>query len=195
MRKAHLAAAFLLTLTAFDVKAQQPLSDYDRGRLDRLAEARNTALGEAMDASVADRAAIDEALRPAARAISARELTGNWRCRVMKIGGLAPARVYPFYACRVRQMPDGLYFEKYTGSLKIAGYVEEGPQGMVLLGAHSVRMAPYAQYSGGNRGGAGSITSSGDEVGIISSIGPGRARIELPYPLIESTFDVIELRR
>lgn len=196
MRKTQLAAAaFLLALTAFDVKAQEPLSDFDQGRLERLSEARSAALGEAMDASVADRAAIDEALGPSGRPVSARELTGNWRCRVMKIGGIAPARVYAWYPCRVSQAADGLFFEKRGGSLRIAGYIEEGPLGMVFLGAHSVGNGPYARYSGGHRGGAGAITSSGDEVGIISGIGARHVRIELPYPLIESTFDVIELRR
>jgi hypothetical protein len=196
MRKTQFAAAaLLLACTAFDVKAQEPLSDFDRGRLERLSEARANALDELMDGSPADRAAVDEALGPQGRPISARELTGNWRCRVMKIGGLAPARVYAWYPCRVRQAEDGLYFEKRGGQLRIAGYIEEGPLGMVLLAAHSVGNGPYARYSGGHRGGAGAITSSGDEVGVISGIGAGHVRIELPYPLIESTFDVIELRR
>jgi hypothetical protein len=195
MRKAHLVAALLLSTLAFDVKAQVQISDYDIDRLERLAEAKATALDELQDAAMNDRAAVEDVLRPEGRAITARDLDGNWRCRIMKVGGLEPAKVYPWFNCRISQKADGLYFEKRNGSERLSGYIEEGPNGLVLLGAISVRNETPNLYSGGRQGGAGARSSTNDQVGLISSIGQGRARIEFPYPLIESTFDVIELRR
>ena len=41
----------------------------------------------------------------------------------------------------------------------------------------------------------GAVQTPDDEIGLLSGIGPGHARIELPYPVQESAFDVIELRR
>ena len=194
MRKAHLAAALLLSTLAFDVKAQAPISTYDIDRLERLPEARAQALDELQEAPVNDRAAVEDVLRPEPRAITARDLDGDWRCRIMKVGGMAPARVYPWFSCRVSQRDDGLYFEKRTGSERLGGYIEEGPNGLVLLAARGTAERP-AVYSGGREGGAGARASSNDQVGLISSLGVDWARIELPYPLIESTFDIIELRR
>ena len=195
MRKAHIAAALLLSTLAFDVKAQQPISPFDIDRLERLPEAKAKALEELQDAAINDRAAVEDVLRPEARAITARDLGGDWRCRIMKVGGLAPAKVYPWFSCRVSQREDGLFFEKRNGSERLSGYIEEGPNGLILLGALSVRDEAPNLYSGGREGGAGARSSSNDQVGLISSLGDGRARIEFPYPLIESTYDIIELRK
>jgi hypothetical protein len=62
------------------------------------------------------------------------------------------------------------------------------------LGELTVKTEKQKPYSGGNEG-AGAPATSGDAVGVVSSIGRGHARIEFPYPVIESDFDVIELKR
>jgi hypothetical protein len=58
----------------------------------------------------------------------------------------------------------------------------------------TVRDEKQHPYSGGGTG-FGAIATPNDYVGVVSSIGSNRARIEFPYPVIESVFDVIELRR
>jgi hypothetical protein len=63
----------------------------------------------------------------------------------------------------------------------------------VLLGAASVKGEPPHRYSGnGATAGAGHARRRGRR---SRRHGPGLARIEFPYPVQESTFDVIELKR
>ena len=175
---------------------QDEVSGYDQNRLAKLDESRAEALLEAEAGGAArDLAAIHGVLDAPGRPISERALMGNWQCRIMKLGGISPTIVYSWFRCRVRETRDGLYFEKLTGTERISGYLSPYRGGRVLLmGALTVNNERPRPYSGGNRG-AGAITSSRDAVGVISAIGPGHARIEFPYPAIESTFDAIELRR
>jgi hypothetical protein len=194
MRKSYVLAALLLATTAFDVKAQE-ISAGDRDRLERLEEAKARALDEASDAPVELRAAVDSVLAPEPSPISEPDLLGNWRCRIIKMGGLAPAVIYDWFTCRISDSRDGLFFEKLRGSQRISGYLDRFEDGYVLLGALSVGDERQNRYSGGREGGAGSRISTNDQVGVLSGIGPDRARIEFPYPHLESTFDVIELRR
>lgn len=196
------AQALLFTLliagTAASALAawEEDITDFDRQRLAQLEDSRAKGLAEAdAGASEVDRNAIHSVLDPAGGPITAQELTGNWRCRIMKLGGLSPAMVYDWFSCRARQTNRGLFFEKLTGSERLSGYLDAYEGGrFVLLGAITVRDEKQKPYSGGNTG-IGAPTSSSDVAGIVSSIGAGRARIEFPYPAIESTFDVIELAR
>jgi hypothetical protein len=196
MRKATLIAALLLSTTAFDVAGQQ-ISDFDRDRLARLDEARAKAMDEAAEAGIAERAAIDSVMEAESGPISEQELMGAWRCRIMKVGGYAPAKLYDWYHCRISETDSGhLFFEKIDGGQLIAGTLDPiGDNSYVLLGAMSVKGAPRAVYSGGPGAGAGAPTAISDQVGLVSMIGPDRARIEFPYPAIESTFDIIEMQR
>jgi hypothetical protein len=171
------------------------ISALDNDRIARLEEAKSRALGESLDAPVEIRAAIDSVLGPEPRPISEPELLGDWQCRFIKLGGLAAAVMYDWFECRVRNTEHGLYFEKLRGSQRISGYLEPYGEGYVLIGALSVQDAPQNRYSGGREGGAGNLFSTNDQVGILSSIGINRARIEFPYPHLESVFDILELRR
>ncbi len=129
------------------------------------------------------------------RPISAHELTGAWQCRTMKLGGLTPDIIYTWFRCSVRETKGGLYFQKETGTSRISGYLEPYDGGrFVLLGELTVKNERPKPYSGGNAG-EGAPTTSGDAVGVVSAIGAGHARIEFPSPVIESFFDVIDLKR
>lgn len=190
-------AAFLVAGTAAPALAdwQQEISSYDRGRLANFDQARAAGLGEAdAGASPIDRNAIHGVLDPQSRPISAQELAGNWRCRLMKLGGLEPAIVYGWQNCRFRNTPNGLYFEKLTGTQRFSGYADPDGDRFILLAGMSVRDEGQNPYSGGGTG-FGAIATPNDYVGVVSSIGPNRARIEFPLPVIESVFDVIELQR
>ena len=39
------------------------------------------------------------------------------------------------------------------------------------------------------------VLTPDDQIGLLSMIGGGHLRVEFPYPLQESTMDVLELRR
>jgi hypothetical protein len=192
-----IAAALLIAATAAPAVAawQDQVNDFDRDRLGKLEQSRTYGLMRAEGASPVQLGAIHEVLDPAGGPISARELEGEWQCRQMKLGGLAPAMVYSWFNCRVRQTRYGLYFEKYTGTERMSGYLEPFDGGrLVLMGAISAGDQRPKPYSGGNAG-FGNVSTSSDVVGVVSAIGPGHARIEFPFPVIESDFDVMEMRR
>jgi uncharacterized protein DUF4893 len=175
---------------------QNEVNSYDQSRLLRLGDSRADGLREAeRGAPRRDLDAIHGALGPQGGPISGRALLGTWQCRQMKLGGLTPSIVYDWFTCRVRETRNGLYFEKVTGTEKISGYLEDYENGrMLLLGAITVKKERSKPYSGANIG-AGAETTSSDAVGVVSSAGRSRARIEFPYPNIESDFDVMELKR
>ena len=191
--------ALLLLLLAFTEPAEAAwearITAFDRDRIERLAGSRAEGLAAAEAAKPAIRTTIHNVVARQAGPISAQALTGVWRCRTMKLGGIASAIVYDWFTCRVRTNKYGLYFEKISGSQHMAGYLEDYGDGrMILLGAMSVKKDHPRPYSGANPG-VGVASSSSDIVGLVSSLGPGHARIEFPYSLIESDFDVVELRR
>lgn len=187
------AAALIFTASTAQAGWRDEASAFDVNRIAKLDEARAKGLTEAEAGS--DMATIHAVLDPAPQNASERELTGRWRCRTIKLGGLTPDVVYGWYACRISQRDGGLYFEKLTGSQRLSGALyarDEG--GYVLLAATNVKGEPQHRYSG-NHPSVGAAATPDDAVGVLTAIGPGRARIEFPYPMQESTFDVIELKR
>ncbi len=192
--KGLLFGAALLTLsTAAQAGWQEDATPFDVNRISKLDESRAKGLAEAQAGS--DIATIRAVLDPAPEAIGEGALAGKWRCRTIKLGGLTPDVVYSWFNCRISHRDGGLFFEKVTGSQRVAGMLyprEEG--GYVLLGALSVGNEPPHRYSG-NHESAGAEATPDDAVGVLSATGSNHARIEFPYPVQESTFDVIELKR
>jgi hypothetical protein len=186
------AALSLLASTAF-AGWREEASPFDAQRLSQLQESKEKGLQEA--SAGPDMATIHAVLDPRSNPIGASEAAGSWRCRTIKLGGMTPSVVYGWFSCRVSYRGGGLYFQKLSGSQRIAGYLypdESG--GLVLLGANTVKGEPERHYSG-NGASVGAPATPDDAVGVMESIGPGHARIEFPYPVQESTFDVVELKR
>lgn len=186
-------AALLSFSSAAQAGWQEDATPFDANRISKLEESRAKGLAEAQAGS--DMATIHAVLDPAPEAIGDGALAGKWRCRTIKLGGLTPDVVYSWFNCRISHRDGGLFFEKVTGSQRVAGVLyprEEG--GYVLLGALSVGNEPAHRYSG-NHESAGAEATPDDAVGVLTAIGGNRARIEFPYPVQESTFDVIELKR
>jgi hypothetical protein len=198
MRANPLSLALVVTLfsgTAAFAGWQDVASSFDQQRLARLSEAKQKALAEAKAGTGAgDASAIDSALGPESHAPSADELVGAWRCRTIKLGGITPYVVYSWFNCRISNHGGGLYFEKTSGSQRTNGFLYPGEGGLVYLGASSVIGEPPHAYSG-NGASAGAPAAPDDQIGILTMISPGHARLELPFPLQESTLDVIELKR
>jgi len=166
----------------------------DVQRLAQLTESRNKGLEEAQAAGGSDLATIRSVLQSGTVAATPRALVGKWRCRTMKLGGLTPAVVYSWFNCRVSDKAGTLAFEKLTGSQRTSGTLYPDGEGFVYLGGSYVSGEKPHPYSG-NRAGAGSETTPDDQIGRLMLLYDGRARLELPYPSRESTFDVIELKR
>jgi hypothetical protein len=172
-------AAFALLTTPAFAGWQDQASQADQQRLSRLDEARQRGLSEAQ--SGGDMGAIQEALGPPSRGASAGEFAGTWRCRQMKL-------------CRISNRGGHLFFEKVNGSQRTQGWLYPDGGTFVYLGAQSARNEPPHAYSGSSPS-LGASQTPDDQIGRLSMIGSGHARLEIPFPIQESTFDVIELRR
>lgn len=189
------AAALAFSATAALAGWQDVASQADQQRLAHLGEAKQKALAEAhAGAGSGDASAIEAALGPASHAPSAGELTGSWRCRTIKLGGIAPYVVYSWFNCRISNRDGGLFFEKTSGSQHTQGFLYPGEGGLVYLGASSVVGEPPHAYSGSGAG-AGAGATPDDQIGFLTAMSANHARLEMPYPVQESTYDVIELKR
>jgi hypothetical protein len=201
-RKAEAALAALLVLScAANAGWREDASASDVQRLGQLAEARAKGLLEAETGNPADVAAIKSILQ--AGPVSAGRLTGTWKCRTLKLGGVTPAIVYGWFTCRISEREGRLFFEKLGGSQRTSGYLYPDAGGpkpgyYVYLGAS------YVHYNGANENApkysgtgasVGAVQTPDDQIGLLSLLTDGRARLELPSPVQESTFDVIELKR
>ncbi|HUB84621.1 MAG TPA: DUF4893 domain-containing protein [Rhizomicrobium sp.] len=186
-----LFAVSLFAATAAEAGWQDVASQYDQKRLMMLQESRAEGLQQAQAGR--DMGAINEVLGPQGRPIE--NLSGMWRCRQMKLGGMTPSRVYDWFNCRISDRGGHLYFQKLNGSTRTAGYLYPNGDGTyVYLGAVSVVGEPVHAYSGSGAS-VGEGSTPDDQIGLLVGLGGGHARIELPYPMQESTFDVIELKR
>ena len=185
---------FALSLFATPALAagwQDVATPADQKRLSLLEESKAKGLEAARGGS--DMAAINEAL--GAEGGPAEGIEGNWRCRLVKLGGMTPSRVYSWFTCRIFDRGGHLFFNKLSGSTRTAGYLYPAHDGKyVYLGAEYMSTEPMHAYSGSGAS-VGAVQTPDDEIGLLSGIGAGHARIELPYPVQESAFDVIELRR
>jgi hypothetical protein len=193
MRALLLAAGIVLAATAAQAGWRETASAYDQDRIGKLQESRSKALGEA--AAGSDMGAIHAVLDPAPTPTSEGALAGSWRCRTIKMGGITPSVVYTWFACRISDRGGHLWFQKITGSQRTQGWLYPNGDGtFVYLGASSVGPEKPHNYSG-NGASVGASATPDDQIGVLSAMGDGHARIEMPYPVQESTFDVIELKR
>jgi hypothetical protein len=200
MRARKADFAIVATVVALSCAAtagwREEAAPADVQRLDQLSESRAKGLLEAEAGNPSDLAAIKSILQ--AGPIAAGKLTGTWKCRSLKLGGLTPAIVYSWFSCRISDRGGRLFFEKLGGSQRTSGYLYPDGGGYVYLGAS------YVHYNGANEkphaysgtgASAGAAATPDDQIGLLSLTYDGRARLELPYPVQESTFDVIELKR
>ncbi|GAA0550782.1 hypothetical protein FHS83_001285 [Rhizomicrobium palustre] len=197
-----LAAAITVALL-FSVPAlaswQDEASPRDADRLAHLNQARGQGLEDAARGNPGFYAAARSILSANAVASDAHRLVGTWHCRTMKLGGATPSIVYGWFRCRIAPRGDGtLSFEKLGGSTRISGTLYPDQGGFVYLGAQYVTAYGPAEkkpaYSGKGAS-AGANETPDDQIGLLTLTADGRARLELPYPVQESDFDVIELKR
>ncbi len=192
-----LALATALVVSAAQAAGwQDEASAFDASRLGKLQESRAKGISEAEQGAPREDLAIIHAVLDAQPApISASALTGTWRCRTIKLGGMTPDVVYSWFRCRIGARDGRLSFEKVTGSQRTSGILyPDASGGYVYLGASSVADEPRHFYSGSGAS-VGAPGTPDDQIGLLLATSPNAARIEFPYPVQESTFDVIELKR
>ena len=111
--KSVLVASALLTLTAFTDSAwadwRDQIAPSDVERLAHLNDARGDALAQARArGGKGDYRAIENILGPEAHAVPEQALTGNWRCRQIKLGGLSGYYVFDWFNCRISKAGGGI---------------------------------------------------------------------------------------
>lgn len=128
--------------------------------------------------------------------VTLKKLKGKYKCRTIKAGGpFAGLIVYGWFNCQITLKKDGVFFEKTSGSQRQSGFIYKRDEKSALLLA-----APNQDHSGPIRaysGPKGGITDPQlqDELGVLSQLKDGRLRIVFPYPVLESTYNVLELKR
>lgn len=155
------------------------LANYEATRADALKEAR-----EGGDKS--EVAALNALLATKPQPFKDFDLTGNWQCRTIKLGGNLPLVIYGWFKCRVTDDGSGWFLAKTNGSQRTQGrFYTDSDTRLTYLGTQFVNDEKPKPY------GAGSET---DQVGYVYRTG-NSFRIELPAPFYESKLDILELRR
>jgi hypothetical protein len=189
-----LALALSVTTPAF-AGWQDVASPVDAGRLAQLPQIRAAAIADAQhgDGRGSARAMI-QVMNAEGRTVPASALLGNWRCRQMKLGGMASYMVYDgWFSCSIRPARGGLLLQKTNGSQRFAGVLYPDKGAWVYLGASSARGEPRHSYSG-NSPAIGAQVTPDDQIGLLTGIGNNHLRLEIPA-VQESLLDVVEFSR
>jgi len=198
---ARIFRALALSLAAVFVSSnafagwQDQASPAEIDRLDRLPQIRDAAIAEAKTGEGRDIGrAIARVMEPEGRAVPAAALTGNWRCRQLKLGLMNSYMAYDrWFTCTIRPHRGGLLLEKTGGSQRFAGFLYPEGGGWVYLGASNVRGEPRHVYSGPSPALGAQVTPD-DQIGLLTGIGDNRLRLEIPA-VQESLLDVVEFAR
>lgn len=167
------------------------LTQADRQRLDGYQEVRRTTLEYVRaHGSQADVKMVDGMMAGEAAKLAPAKMAGDWRCRVIKLSQKPdlPIIAYSDFKCRITDDGGGLGLQKLTGSQRTNGtFYDVNENKLAYVGALSL-------------GDAKRVTRYGDaqesnEVGYLIPLSAKRMRLELPSPMAESHFDVLELRR
>ena len=165
-------------MTAAD---KQRLAGFDKTRVEAIAEAKKAGAPE-------DIATLDAILAGKNLAFSEGfDLTGNWRCRTVKLGGTLPLTVYGWFKCRVSDDGSGWKLEKLTGSQRTAGaFYTDSDTRLTYLGTLYYSNEKPKKYG-----------SDADRDQVAYAVRPDekRVRLEFPSPKYESNLDIIELQR
>lgn len=159
----------------------------DRERLERLASAWETALGEARAHGLASRLRAEgPLLQPGAALPRAALPPGPYRCRLVRFGGRRAFAIFPFYFCDVVIEDELLSLTKQEGAERPGGYLwSDGDSRLAFLGAVALgaEIVPPAYGSDRRR----------DLVGFVERIGPFHYRLVMPWPPSGASLDILEL--
>jgi len=182
--------------SASDLRAQswqEQITEPDRKRLAGLWAAWTRALNQAMDGgsaaalAAAGPLAVADAAKPGALPVP-----GDYQCRTLKLGVRSDAppmasamAMSDRVPCRISARSSLMWFEQLSGSQRIGGMLYPDDDRLVFLGSKSLagemRVMAYAS------------DAARDQVGVLRALGPGRWRLELPWPNWQSNLEVIEI--
>ena len=115
------------------------------------------------------------------------DMTGEWRCRTVKLGRSVPLAVYSWFKCRITDDGSGWRLEKTNGSQRTSGrFFNLSDARLVYLGALHMGSEQALAYG---------ENADRDQVAIAVRADPDRLRLEFPLPVFDSNFDILELQR
>jgi hypothetical protein len=193
MRSLAVAVALVAALPA---AAELEIRPPDDARL----EQGDAAFGRAVRKAMARGAAADVAILAEVMAGTPGLLApeGSWSCRTLKLGGEPPLVVYGTFRCRIEPSGrDSWAIVKETGSQRLEGEIWPGDVLNLYLGVGFVGDRPATDYEGFLSLEQAPVEpgQTVPQVGIFEQMGPDRARLLLPSPLLESDYDIIYLTR
>lgn len=119
---------------------------------------------------------------------------GDYHCRTVKLGSrhdMPPVSLHPAMSdpvagsCSIIQRDGLLWFEQGAGAQRVGGRLFPDGDRMVFLGslalAGEMGVRPYG------------ADAERDQVGVLRSIGDGRWRLELPWPMWQANLAIIEI--
>jgi len=171
---------------------QAAIQDFDRDRLNRLDEAWERALDQALRDGHEERLrSLDRLADPGTAMRDPLPRPGNYRCRTIKLGsrtggpGLSYV-AYGWFNCRIEEVSRGLKLTKVTGSQRQTGLIfPDSERRGVFLGAMALGDEPPPRGYG--------LNAERDIVGVVERVGPMRYRLVQPWPRYESNLDILEL--
>ncbi|MDG4880127.1 DUF4893 domain-containing protein [Mesorhizobium sp. WSM4884] len=170
-----------------DGEVQKLITAADKARLDKYGETRKAALEEAKTGNPAEVKQLGLLLAKPLVAFSDKDLTGNWKCRTIKVGGLSPLVIYGWFKCKVSDDGSGWRLQKISGSQRTTGrFFDDGEKRAIYLGSFSVNGDKAKPYGSG---------PESDQVGYAFRNSATEWRIEFPAPYYESKLDIMEFKR
>jgi Domain of unknown function (DUF4893) len=165
------------------------LSPFDKQRLDNFAKTESAALAEGLRGGTAEEIdVLMKALMGKPTSMSSHfDATGNWKCRVIKVGGTLPITPYKWFKCRITDDGSGWYVEKISGSQRLSGrlYTQSETE-LVFVGAGHVNNDPPRKYR---------QDPTQDQVAIVKRLAPNKLVFEFPAPQFESNLDILVMER
>ncbi|MGD9912582.1 MAG: DUF4893 domain-containing protein [Rhizobiaceae bacterium] len=159
----------------------------DKERLKTYGPVRQEAIKEAKEGPPADVKVLDAALAKPLQPFQGFDMTGDWKCRTLKVGGFAKLIVYGWFKCKVTDDGSGWVLEKTSGSQRTKGrFYDESDKRLIYLGSFFIEGDKPKPY------GSGLET---DQVGYAFRTGKAEWRVELPSPYYESKLDIMEFKR
>jgi hypothetical protein len=115
------------------------------------------------------------------------DATGNWRCRILKLGRGEMLTVYDWFSCRIFDDEASWVLQKTSGSQRTMGrFYQLDEDRLLYLGAlHYGYEEPLWWGDDPER----------NHLAVTTRLDDGRIRLEFPAPLAESDFDILELKR
>ena len=168
-------------------RSQKLITAADKARLDKYGETRKAALAEAKAGDPAEVKQLDALLAKPLVAFSDKDLTGNWQCRTIKVGGISPLVIYGWFKCKVTDDGSGWRLEKISGSQRTKGrFFDDGEKRRSISAPSTVNSDPAKPYGSG---------PESDQVGYAFRNSANEWRIEFPAPYYESKLDIMEFKR